>query len=116
MCVRVCLGRFAGERRETAGVKVRVEVGPKEAQAGTAVVARARAPGEVARKATVNVTAQLVREVKAALDAAGGGGGGDGDEEEDEEQVRRRVHASVFIAARCSSDAGVLLVLRLAGR
>ncbi len=53
--------------RETAGVKLRVELGPKEAQAGTAVIARAGEPGTVAQKTTVNVTVQLVKELKVAL-------------------------------------------------
>ena len=40
--------------RETAGVSVRVEIGPKEAQNGLAVVALAREPGTVALKETVS--------------------------------------------------------------
>ncbi|KAF5828998.1 hypothetical protein DUNSADRAFT_16727 [Dunaliella salina] len=56
---------------ETAGVLVRVEVGPKEAQNGTAVVALANEPGTVAAKETVNVDLQLMKEIRAKLEQAG---------------------------------------------
>eukprot|EP00967_Tisochrysis_lutea_P025108 scaffold28890_cov22-Tisochrysis_lutea.AAC.1 len=54
--------------RETAGVLVRVEIGPKEAQNGTAVVALANEPGTVAAKETVNVDLQLMKEIRAKLE------------------------------------------------
>jgi hypothetical protein len=50
-------------------VKVRVELGPKEAATGGAIVARAGLPGTVAAKKSVNMAVQLVREVRAALAA-----------------------------------------------
>ncbi|GFH30624.1 HGTP_anticodon domain-containing protein [Haematococcus lacustris] len=53
---------------ETAGVRVRVELGPKDALQGTAVVALSGTPGTVARKKSVNVTVQLVQAVKALLE------------------------------------------------
>ena len=52
-----------------------MEIGPKEADGGTAIVARANAPGTVARKKSVNVAVQLVREVQAALKEVSFGGG-----------------------------------------
>lgn len=58
--------------RETAGVLVRVEIGPREAQNGTAVVALANEPGEVAQKETVNVDLQLLKEVKAKMEQVRG--------------------------------------------
>lgn len=57
--------------RETAGVLVRVEVGPKEAQSGTAVVALANEPGTVAAKETVNVDLQLMKEIRVKLEQVG---------------------------------------------
>lgn len=59
---------MASLRRETAGVKVRVELGPQDAEEGSAVVALAGEPGTVAKKKKVNVVTQLVREVKRALE------------------------------------------------
>lgn len=53
---------------------VRVEIGPREAQNGTAVVALANEPGEVAQKETVNVELQLLKEVKARMEQVRGGG------------------------------------------
>lgn len=66
LCVVMCLW-FLSDHRETAGVKVRVEIGPKEAASGSAVIARAGLPGTVAQKDTINLAVQLVREVKKAL-------------------------------------------------
>jgi hypothetical protein len=57
--------------RETAGVRVRVELGPKDAESGTAVVALAGTPGTVAKKQTVNMAVQLIREVRSALAKVG---------------------------------------------
>lgn len=51
---------------------VRVEIGPREAQNGTAVVALANEPGEVAQKETVNVDLQLLKEVKAKMEQVRG--------------------------------------------
>ena len=59
-------------RRETAGVRVRVEIGPRDAAQGTVVVALAGSPGTVAQKTTVNLTVQMVREVKKLLAEVGG--------------------------------------------
>jgi hypothetical protein len=58
-------------RRETVGVRVRVELGPKDAESGNAIIALAGTPGTVAKKKSVNVAVQLVREVKAALEKVG---------------------------------------------
>jgi hypothetical protein len=61
------------------GVRVRVEIGPKEAEAGTAILARAKAtPGTVARKQSVNVKVQLVKEARAALEVGERGGAYEG--------------------------------------
>lgn len=53
------------------GVKVRCEIGPKEALAGTCILAIANKPGEVANKSSVHVQKQLTARVLAALKAAG---------------------------------------------
>ena len=47
---------------------MRVEIGPKEAQNGTAVVALANEPGTVAEKETVNVELQLMKELRIKMD------------------------------------------------
>ncbi|PSC70038.1 proline-tRNA ligase [Micractinium conductrix] len=71
---------------EEKGVMLRVELGPKEAEAGTAILARCRTAGEVADKKTVEIGPRLCQLVKQHLeemgqvltppDAAGGGAGG----------------------------------------
>ncbi len=68
---RGCAGALLCTHRETAGVLVRVEVGPKEAQSGTAVVALANEPGTVAAKETVNVDLQLMKEIRVKLEQVG---------------------------------------------
>ncbi|KAL4439734.1 hypothetical protein ABPG75_002735 [Micractinium tetrahymenae] len=56
---------------EEKGVKLRVEVGPKEAEQGRVVLARAKKPGEVADKQTVAAGEELCRFVQEELEAMG---------------------------------------------
>ncbi|KAJ9505605.1 hypothetical protein QJQ45_026520 [Haematococcus lacustris] len=98
---------------ETAGVRVRVELGPKDALQGTAVVALSGTPGTVARKKSVNVTVQLVQAVKALLEQATGPGGdeGEGSQEHDQQEDQAadqqdRAQATGPKADASSSDAG----------
>lgn len=60
----VCVCVLLPGCRETAGVPVRVELGPKDAEQGTCVVALAGEPGTVAKKKTVNVTVELRKEIE----------------------------------------------------
>jgi hypothetical protein len=55
-------------RREEKGVKVRLELGPKDADRSTCVLARAGTPGQVAQKTKVKVS-----DLPAAVQAALGG-------------------------------------------
>lgn len=52
---------------EEKGVLVRVEVGPREAEAGACILAICKTPGEVADKKRMDVGQQLVDAAKAAL-------------------------------------------------
>lgn len=56
---------------EEKGVKLRVEVGPKEAEQGQVVLAKAKKPGEVADKRTVAAGEELCRLVRQELEAMG---------------------------------------------
>ena len=54
-----CLRLF----RELLGVRVRVELGPRDAENGNCVLAMAGVPGTVANKKVINVDTQLRKEV-----------------------------------------------------
>jgi hypothetical protein len=71
---------------EEKGVLLRVELGPKEAERGVAVVAQCKTPGEVALKKTYRVGKKLVKAVKRGLGMEVPDDDGEEEEEEEEEE------------------------------
>lgn len=84
---------------EEKGLLLRVELGPKEAEQGLAVVAQCKTPGEVAVKKTYRVGKKLVNAVKRGL-------GMQVDDEDEEEEEEVAAVAPVVMVKGISSSRG----------
>ncbi|GIL66996.1 hypothetical protein Vafri_20399 [Volvox africanus] len=76
---------------ETMGVRVRVELGPRDVANGNCVVALStKAPGEVASKNVVNMRHKMLDAVRAALSKAKSAKQDEEDEEEEQHQQNKK--------------------------